>query len=222
MTGGNVDQAPVMRGNEFHKALTTAFGYTSMMWNRFSLQKYDVQKAMREGNYFDASAIAARSFVYTFAMPAMITALTREFIGNNSSSANDEDRTKRLIGSAVEEMLPTKFIPVARDLVSYGIKKAMGEHAGAFQATPLEGAAQALLDPAADVFHAAFSDNHQLDPKFAEHATHAVSLVAGFPKSADDVVFNFLDWQAGHGELTMKDFLSRRKSTPQNRYEAQR
>lgn len=209
MTGGVVDQAAVMRGTEKQKALTTAFGYTSMMWNRFSLDMYSMSRAWEQDRKLDAAAIGAKSFVYQFFMPALIAGVTRELLRNSQSSSN-EDREKRIIGNMIEEITPLKFIPVTRDLFPYLVKKSLGEKGRDLQVTPLEGAAQMIMDPLGETFSSAFGHNHHLSPQYPEKVAHAVSFAVGVPKQVNDVVFNFIDWQRDHGEVTWRDALSRR------------
>lgn len=206
MSGGGIDQAAVMRGGEKMKALTTAYGYQSMMWNRFSMQKFQAGQEWIQGNHTAAAAIAARAMVYTFMLPAVTAALTREVL-RNSQNTNEDERKKRMATTLLEESNPLKFIPVLRDVSPYLIKTAMGEHA-TLQATPLEEAAQTLINPIAETLHA--FGGHGFSDKFPEKTANAASLLMGVPKEINDVVFNFLDWQQNHGELTLRDAISRR------------
>lgn len=206
MSGGSVDQAAAMRGGEIKKAMTTAYGYQSMMWNRFSQQAFKATSEWGQGNHLAAAAIAARATVYSFAMPAIITALTREFM-HNSSNQNPEDRNKRMVASALEEATPLKFIPVVRDMQSYAIRQALGEKSGDLHFTPLEEAAQNIIQPTIQGLRAL--NGERLPNKFGEKSANALSLVAGVPKEMNDIVFNFLDWQHGNGELTWRDTMTR-------------
>jgi hypothetical protein len=203
MSGGSADQPAVMRGNEKQKALTTAYGYQSMMWNRFSQQRFQAGMEWAAGNHLAATAIAARATVYTFLMPALVTALTRELI-RNSKGKNDEDQKKRVTESLLEEMSPLKFVPLARDIQSYAIRKGMGERASSLQVTPLEEAVQTLIDPVGEIISGKHSKN------LPEKSANALSLMIGVPKQINDATFNFIDWQQNNGELTWRDALSRR------------
>lgn len=207
MSGGKVDQPAIMRGSEKQKALTTAYGYQSMMWNRFSQQKFQAGQEWAQGNHAASAAIAARAFVYTFAMPAVTAALVSEFMRNNQSS-NPDDRNKRIAAKLAEEATPMKFIPVLRDLAPYFIHKAMGERSSDLHVTPLEEAAQTLIDPMAEVL--ATAGGKRLPDRFPEQVVNSVSMMAGVPKQFNDAVFNFMDWQKNHGELTWRDALTRR------------
>lgn len=209
MSGSAVDQAKVMRGSELQKTLTIGFGFQAMQWSAFSREMSQASREWQQGNKLDSVMIGARSAVYAFALPAIVVALSREMTRNKQSS-NDDETEKRLAATMVEEGTPLKFIPIIRDLVPAGIRMAQGQNGVHFQATPLEGAAENLLMPAADLFHAAFSDEHDLSGKFPEHAISAVSFASGVPKSVNDAALNFMDWMGNNGELTWRDFLSRR------------
>lgn len=207
MSGGLVDQAPVMQGSEKMKALTVAFGYQSMMWNRYSRQRFQIAQAWNQGDKAQAIAIAARAHLYTFLMPAAIMTATSALLHNSQSESDDGE--KKMLAHLLEEGTPLKFIPVARDLAPYAIGKALGEKGRDLQITPLERAAQTLIDPAAAMFQATFGDK-PLSDRFPEQVTNAVSLSLPFPKQLNDIVFNFIDWQRGQGDLTWKDFIQRR------------
>jgi GGDEF domain-containing protein len=208
MSGGKIDQAEVMRGGERMKALTTAYGYQSMMWNRFSMQKFAAGQEFAEGNYLNAAAIAARATVYTFMLPAVTAALTREFLRNNQSD-NPDDRKKRMAATVLEESLPLKFIPVLRDVSAFAIKRALGEsHSGSLQLTPLEGALETILGVGGESLHAL--TGAPVSKRYPEQVVNSISIAAGVPKEFNDVVMNFLDWQQNNGELTWRDFVSRR------------
>lgn len=208
MSGGSVDQAPVMSGRGrlggAGKAMTTAYGYQSMMWNRFSLANHEAGMAWNDGSPIKAAAIMARTAVYTFAMPAIITALTRELMRNGPPNSNQQDREKRVAGSILEESTPLKFIPIVRDMQSYAIRKGLGEHGGDLHFTPLDQAAQTLIDPMTE----AISGKH--GGKFGEQAANAVSLATGFPKELDDIVFNHIDWMHSHGAWNWRDAVTRK------------
>lgn len=208
MSGGRVDQAAVMRGSEKQKALTTAYGYQSMMWNRFSQQRFQASMEWAQGNHLAAAAIAARSFVYTFGLPALTASVAAEFMRNNKN-ANENDKDKRLVARVLEEATPLKFIPVLRDMSPYLIHKALGEHTSDIHITPLEQAAQTLLDPAGEVLKS-IGTGESLPNRFPEQTANALSLVTGVPKEVNDIVFNFIDWQNNNGELTWRDLLTRR------------
>lgn len=208
MTGSSIDQPLFMRGAERYKALTTAYGYQSMMYNRFSRQRFAASRAWAQGNTFDAAAIAARSTVYTFFMPALAATLSREYM-RNSKNQSKEERKKRMIATFAEEATPLKFIPVIRDLNSFAINEIAGEPDSGFQATPLEGAARTLLQPFLEEGHHLFSGK-PLNKKFPEHAVNAVSFSLGVPKEFNDITFNYIDWINHHGELTWRDAISRR------------
>jgi hypothetical protein len=136
-------------------------------------------------------------------MPALVTALTRELI-RNSKGTNEEDRKKRVTESLLEEVSPLKFVPLARDIQSYAIRKGMGERASSLQVTPLEEAVQTLIDPVGEIISGKHSKN------LPEKSANALSLMIGVPKQINDATFNFIDWQQNNGELTWRDALSRR------------
>lgn len=207
MSGGRVDQPAVMRGSEKQKLVTMVYSYHSMMWQRYSQSRFQAGMEWAQGNKAAAVAVMARAAVYQFIMPAIIGSLTKEFIRNNKST-NQEDRKKRLIGSLIEEGTPLKFVPIIRDFVPFLVKKSLGEQTRDIQTTPLEGAAETILNAAGGAVHGIGSG--QFGKSFTEDTTNAISLLVGVPKQVDDVVFNFLDWQAHNGELTWRDFISHR------------
>ncbi len=196
MSGGSVDQPAAMRGTETKKAFTTAYGYQSMMWNRFSRARFAAGMEWADGNRFDATMIMAKASLYTFIMPAIVGTLTAELL-RNGPSGSDEEQKKRMAEHALQEANPLKFIPYVRDLTSYAIRKGMGEHTSGLQLTPIAEAAQSLIDP---IF-----EKHSVNS--FEHKAQAVSLLAGFPRQANDMVFNFLDWQQHNGGATWKNAL---------------
>lgn len=208
MSGGGVDQSAIMRGGEKQKLLTTAYGYSSMMWNRFSQSKFAVGRAIDQNDPVGAAAIAARAFVYQFGMPAAVATLSAALLHNGPPGASDPDRKKRLISKVIEEGTPLKFIPVLRDVAPWFIKGVAGEHAQGIHFTPLDEAATTLLTPAVEAGARVFGK--PLPPKFGEHSANAVSLLSGFPKQMNDQVFNFLDWQTHNGQATWRDAISRK------------
>lgn len=207
MSGGRTDQPAIMRGSEKQKLVTMAYSYQSMMWQRFSESRFQAGMEWAQGNKAAAVAVAARATVYQFIAPAIIAALTREFLRNNKTT-NEDDRKKRMIGTVIDEATPLKFVPIVRDFVPYLVKKSLGEQTRDIQTTPLEGAAETILNAAGGAIHGVGSG--QFSKNFTEDTTNAISLLVGVPKQVDDVVFNFLDWQAHNGELTWRDFISHR------------
>lgn len=208
MTGSKVDQAAFMRGPEKAKVWTTAYGYQSMMWNRFSQQRFRAGMEWTQGNPLAASAVAARSFVYTFALPAVTAALVGEFMRNNQNTNPDEQR-RRITSRLIEEGTPLKMVPILRDLSSYFIHKTIEGHSSDLHTTPLEQAAQTLLDPMADIgLH--IVGGKPLPEKFPERFANSVSLLTGVPKQFNDTVFNFLDWQRHNGEMNWRYAVTRR------------
>lgn len=210
MSGSETNQSKAMRGPEWMKFLTVAFGYQSMMWNRFSEQKFAISKAISQGSYSDAALLTARATAYTFVMPALITALSRE-LTHNSQQENQDDAKKRMVEAAIDDGTPLKFIPVLRNVTPYVVEGMMGEHRQGFQMSPMEGALDTLMRPAFDLGSAAFGGK-QLSDKFPEHAVNAASFAAGFPKSSNDLIFNYLDWQKTNGSATWQDFIGSRRS----------
>jgi hypothetical protein len=203
MSGSALDQAGVMRGGEKMKAMTTAYGYQSMMWNRFSRQMFEANRAWAGGDPLVAARVMAHAAVYTFMMPALTAAVTREFL-RNTTSEDQEARDKRMTTSFLEDATPLKFIPILRDISPYMLRKSMGEHVSGLYFTPLETAAMTVIDPAMELF----SSNK--GEKFPEHMANAASLMVGVPKEINDLTFNFIDWTRNNGELTWRDFISRR------------
>lgn len=209
MTGSAIDQSNLMRGGEKSKLISMAYSYKSMMWNRFSQARYRAGAQWAQGNPTASLAIMARATTYTFLMPAAIAAISREFMRNNQNS-NPDDQKKRMIETFLEEGTPLGFVPIARDIAPYFIKKSLGEKGSDhLSLTPLEESLSTLLDPQAELISAAIKGN-QIPDKFLEKEANALSLVFGVPKQMDDTVFNFLDWQHNNGELTWRDLISRR------------
>lgn len=206
MTGSRVDQPEAMRGSEKKKALTVAYGYKSMMWNRFSQQRFAAGMEWAQGNKMAAAAIAARSYVYTFAMPALTAALTGALM-HNAMSDDEESKQKHFLAKIVDEATPLTMIPLLRDITPYFVHQALGEHSSV-RFTPMEEAAETLLKPYAELGQVV--SKGQLPEKFPEHLTNSLSLMGGVPKQFNDMVFNFIDWQNGNGELTWKDAFSRK------------
>lgn len=209
MSGGGIDQSAAMRGGEKQKLLTTAFGYQSMMWNRFSQSAFAVSQATHQGDPVAAAAIAARAFIYQFAMPAAIGSLSTALLRNSPPGSSDPDQKKRIAAKILEEGTPLKFIPVVRDVAPYMIKLATGDKSGTIHLTPLDEAAETLLAPIGQELGHVFAGT-PLGNKFGEHSANAVSLLAGFPKQMNDQVFNFIDWQTHNGQATWRDAISRK------------
>lgn len=208
-----LDKSELMRdGSELRKAATTAFGYMSMMVNRFIRTNAKFGQAMREGNGAVGLAVAAKSYAAMFAAPIMIKFLAQEFSRNSSQNEGGDDEKeqsemmKRFAEAAIVEGTPIKMLPWVRDIAPYAIKKGMGEHAASLQMTPVEAALTTLLDPAIDLGKEAFGH----DTKLGEHSLKAVSFLTGVPLSVDNMVLNFMDWHDENGEATWRDFMSRR------------
>lgn len=212
MTGGGVDQSPAMRGSELKKAMTVAYGYQNMMWNRFSRQMFQASAEWQNGNHLNAAATMAMSTVYTFAMPAIIATLTSELMRNGPPSSA-QDQKKRMLAKAIEEGSPLRFVPFARDLQAYGVRKAFGENSHDLQLAPLEGMFQTLINPVAEAAGSKITGK-ALPQNFGEESAAGLSFALGIPKQVNDVAFNFIDWQHGNGPKTWQDgirtFTSRR------------
>lgn len=211
MAGGTLNQAAVMRGGEFQKAMTVAFGYQSMMWNRYSRAMTEVAQSASAGSYMDAAYIAARAHFYSFIMPAAVIALTQEILHNAAGGRHDKkDMEKRAMEAALHEGTPLKFLPVIRDIIPYALNKILGEHGRDLQVTPLERAVQTLIDPELEMLGRTMKGEKVFDKRSAEQIANQISLLVPVPKQVDDVVFNFLDWQKDHGKLVWQDLLKRR------------
>lgn len=208
MTGGRVDQPAIMRGSEAWKAMTVAYGYSSTLWNAFSRHMAAIDSAWKNGAPLDASYLAARSFVYLFALPALTKAVTSEFLRNSPSNSTNQDREKRIASTILEEATPLKFVPIARDLAPWMINKAMGEPGRDLQFSPLESAAETLLTPLAEA--AQTVTGKKTPDKLLEHSVNAISLATGVPKQANDIIFNMLDWTKTNGEVAWRDAVSRK------------
>lgn len=206
-SGSVIDQARIMRGSEYQKAMLVAYGYSSMMWNRFSLQAFDAKSQWIQGDRVAATATAAKAFVHTFMVPALVTSLVGALI-HNSQSDNPDEEKKKIVTDFLSDATPLSLIPVTRDVVRYGLKKVSGEHTSDLQLLPQEMAIQRLFTPLADVGMAVKTG--QMNEKLPEHVANSLSFVAGVPKEMNDVVFNLLDFTKGQGELTYRDALSRR------------
>jgi hypothetical protein len=140
-------------------------------------------------------------------MPALTAALTGAIM-RNTMSDDEEKNEKRFAAKMLEEATPLKFIPILRDVSPYFIHQAMGEHTAGIHYTPMEEAAETLLKPWAEVGQ--IISKGQIPEKFPEHAANSLSLMYGVPKQFNDMVFNFIDWQQGNGELTWRDAFSRK------------
>lgn len=210
MAGGTMNQAAAMRGGEAKKALTTAMGYQSMMFNRYSMALAETGQTWRAGNKMEASFITARAHFFTFVVPVAISILAAEMLHNSHGDNEDEEeeqKTKRRLSTAIEEGLPTKFIPVIRDAVPYFMNRYLGEHGRDLQVTPMERAAQTIMEAGADSFDYAVKQFRGEPGEFPmENVAKSISLVTPIPQSLNDRVFNFLDWQKSDGEETWKDF----------------
>jgi hypothetical protein len=210
MSGAETNQAWAMRGSEKSKFVTVAFGYQSMMWNRFSEQKFAAGKAIEAGDYDKAARIMAHATIYTFAAPAIITALAREFVRNPTQQGNNDDWKKRAAAAALEDGTPLKFVPILREVPTYMSKMAESGHSN-FQVSPFESALETLLKPYGELAHSAITGK-PLSDKFAEHTMNSISFTTGVPKSTNDLIFNFIDWQRSHGQATWQDFIASRRT----------
>lgn len=208
MSGGRADQPAIMRGSEKQKLLTMAYSYQSMMWNRYSTAKFQASMEWAQGNHAAAAAVIARATVYQFIMPALIASLTREFL-RNTKNQNQDDQNKRVIGTIAEEMTPLKLIPILRDVTPFLVKRSLGEPGSHITTSPLESTLETLLKPPTDLVHSVLG-HKPLPDKFGEESVNAISLLTGVPKQVNDITFNFIDWQKNQGELTWRDFISRR------------
>lgn len=213
MAGGTLNQPAVMRGSELQKAMTVAFGYQSMMWNRYSRAMTEVAQSATAGSYMDAAYIAARTHFYSFVMPAAVIALTQELLHNAAGGRHDKkDMEKRAMEAVLHEGTPLKFLPIIRDIVPYALNKVLGEHGRDLQVTPLERAVQTLIDPELEMLARKVKGEKVFDKRSVEQIANQISLLVPVPKQVDDVVFNFLDWQRDHGKLVWQDLLKRRSN----------
>jgi hypothetical protein len=211
MAGGSMNQAAVMRGGEYQKAMTVAFGYQSMMWNRYSRAMTEAAQKASAGSYMDAAYLMARTHFYSFVMPAAVMILTSELLHNAAGGHHDKkDMEKRALEVGLHEGTPLKFLPIIRDIVPYALGKMMGEHGRDLQVTPLERAVQTLIDPELEMVARKMKGEKVLNKRSAEQIVNQISLLVPVPKQVDDIVFNLLDWQRDHGKLTWQDFLKRR------------
>lgn len=202
-SGRSIDRVEAQRGSEWQKSTTMYMSYSTMMFNRWLNAK-----GVAASQYFmdrpgAAAATLIKAATFTFVLPALYDTFVREAMHNvaGGSSEDPEEKKKRLLASAIAA--PFGNIWIARDFAPVIVKGVMGVHGRhEFKASPMEDAAQTVLDAA--------TDSAKGDPRAPELTAKAASYLLGYPQEVNALVYNYLDWLKGNGELTWRDILTHR------------
>lgn len=195
-SGREIDRMEVQRGTEWKKATSMFFSFNGMMFNRWLSQSGIAQIEARTGQRGLAAQTFAKALTFTFILPAVYETMAREFFRNSPPGESDDDKKKRIAAKMISSPFGNMWL--VRDIAPVVVENAMGTGRGQFQVSPMVSALQSILDVGKG------------GEKLPEHAARAASMTLGSPQIINTLVFNYMDWLKTGGEITWRDFLSRR------------
>lgn len=204
-SGSVLDQVGAQRGGEGRKIFSMYYTWLSMMFNRAWLEGRLAGLQYNKGNTGAAIAIIAKTTLFAWLLQSINENFWRELFRNRED--DDEDaRKKRILARAISQ--PFGYVWVVRDIAGFTIDKAIGRQAS-YRFSPLEQSVESILTTAGKGAKIAFTDD-ELDMKYLEEAARSGSYMTGIPLQINNMVFNFIDWIEGNGDLTWRDALTRR------------
>ncbi len=218
-SGSVIDQVGAQRGAESKKIFGMYYTWLSMMFNRWWLDGKRAGVEWRGGDRMAAMMIFGKATLFAWGLQALNENLWRELFRNTPDGGDDDERNKRILARVMAQ--PFGYIWFVRDIAGFTIDKAVGKQAN-YRFSPLESAAEDVLKTAAKGGARAANQagevvgldvpfgQNELDLKYLEDVARSGSFLAGVPIQMNNLVFNFIDWMEGNGELTWRDALQRR------------
>lgn len=217
------------RGSEWKKLTSMFYTFHSSLFNQAWLDGKIAGMEYRKENYGKAAMVIAKAVTYGWLLPAIHENLWREWLRNSPDNQDDdaiESFKKSAVGAisfgALSEdehtrqrimhrtlALPFGTIWLLRDIAAYTISQAQG-HGRDLHMSPTEDALQTVLKPLGHAFQRATDDGKEFDQAFMEEAAKGASTLLSTPHTLDAMVFNYLDYLDGQGELTWRDLVGRR------------
>jgi hypothetical protein len=208
-SGSILDQAGGQRGSEAKKILSMYYSWLGNMFNKVWLEGKLAGLEYDKGNTSKAIQMMAKTTLFAWVLQGANEAFWREIIRNTPDGGDDEERKKRIWSRILVQ--PFSYIWVLNNFAGYGVDRALGRRY-ADTKIPLQGAAESIINPLADGARIAFTDK-ELDLKYFEEIARAGAIIGGYPQQINNLVFNFMDWLSGEGEITWRDIVARRTKT---------
>lgn len=202
-----LDQVGAQRGSERKKIFSMYYSWMSMMFNRAWLSGKIGGLEYKAGNTSQAIAVMAKAAFFGWGMQAVNEIFWRELV-RNTPEPDEEARKKRALITFGKQ--PFGYVLVVRDIVGFAIENSAGSPNASFKFSPLESAAQSVVEPFSRGASIGFSDHGEYNQRYAEGAARAAAILVGYPQSINTMAFNFLDWSQGEGDFTWRDILTRR------------
>lgn len=210
---GRAGTVGVVRNNgEKGKALTMFYSWYSGLFNRYWSTAQMTRHLVESGNTLEAAKTFVRGATLGFIIPAMWAGFVAQFTGNDRTKdpkKRKEHQQKAAISAAAGYAAGT--IPLLGSLGAYSFDKALGDYA-TYDFSPVEGGLRHVAEYPYELFRYAQSDRkgedrRRLATKSAEFASYTVPL----PMRPVTIVNNMIDWMDNNGDLSIADFISKRK-----------